>query len=362
VIHFRMKLKKIGMLLLFTAALVFSGLVCSANNNLTAASDSFILSVETDKQSYDKDESVLVTGTLLEGGEIPAGSVSIGLILTKNDKEVAFGQTVTGNDGRYSWQFSATSLEPGAYLIVATANVARAETALTIRDEITPAAYQLTLKTGKTGYSRDQAVDVSGALRENNGAGNPVPDAAIGLVLYLGEIPAAFAQETTDANGAFAWTIPANTLDPGNYRVYATANVAAAEAAFVVFADPAIKPAIEIHRPAPGASGVDTDTEISVTFNVDVTAVDLNGIKIEKLEGGSALNGVSATLSGRVLEISHSGLEKNTIYRVFIPGGAVQGQTGLLNDSAFWIFQTGSGNGGDSGNGSGDDDCDTGST
>ncbi|OPZ73628.1 MAG: HIUase/Transthyretin family protein [Firmicutes bacterium ADurb.Bin456] len=364
-----MRLKKTGMLLLLAAALVFTGLVCNVNDNLTAASNNFSLTVETDKPTYDRDESILVSGVLLIGGEIPANGVSVGLILTKNNKEVAVGQTVTGNDGRYSWQLPATYLEPGAYLIAATANVARAETALTIRSETAPATYQLTLQTGQTGYSRDQVVEVSGALRENNGAGNPVPGAAVDLELYLGEKKVNFVRKATEADGTFTWTIPANTLEPGNYEVYAKANNVAAEAAFVVFDVPAVKPVIEVYQPALGAAGVDTNAEISATFNVDVTAVDLTGIKIEKLGGdGAALTGISATLSGRVLGISHPGLDKDTTYKVSIPRGAVQSQTGLLNDPVFWIFQTKTGgdggNGGDSGNGGSTDngDCNTGPT
>jgi hypothetical protein len=46
-----MKLKRISMLLLFTAVLVFSGLVCNANYNLTAASGVYTLTVETGKNS-----------------------------------------------------------------------------------------------------------------------------------------------------------------------------------------------------------------------------------------------------------------------------------------------------------------------
>ncbi len=355
-----MKLIRISILLLFTAVLVFSGLVCNANNNLAAASGNFTLTVETDKQSYDGGEPVNVAGALLEDGAVPASNVSVGLILMKEDVAVAFGQTVTGNDGRYALQFSTNSLEPGAYKVVATANLARAEAGFTIREETVPAAYKLTLGTDRTGYSPEQAVEVSGVLLEDNESQTPVPDVAIGLVLYRGDEPVAFAQKTTGADGTFAWTIPAGALETGDYRVYATANTVTAESPFKVSVEQAVKPKIEVYQPAAGAAGVATNTEISATFNVDVTAVDVTGVKIVKVESdGAALDGVSASLSGRVLEISHPVLDNHTVYRVSIPGGAVQSETGLFNDPASWVFETkssgGGGNGGDGGNG--DDDC-----
>ena len=55
------------------------------------------------------------------------------------------------------------------------------------------------------------------------------------------------------------------------------------------------KPEIELYKPAK-ANSVAVDAEISATFNMDVTAVDLSGVKIES---DSAALGVSAAPSGR---------------------------------------------------------------
>jgi hypothetical protein len=115
------------------------------------------------------------------------------------------------------------------------------------------------------------------------------------------------------------------------------------------------KPEIELYKPAKGANSVAVDAEISATFNMDVTAVDLSGVKIES--DGAALTGVSAALSGRVLEIGHPKLDNDKVYKVSIPGGAVQGETGLLNDPASWIFKTKASGGGGGGGGGGGDDC-----
>ena len=345
-----MKLKRTSLLLLFTAVLVFSGLVSNANYNLTAASGNYTLTVGTDKNSYDSgDDTVIVAGKLQ--GDSDTSNVSVGLVLMKGDSAVAFGQTATGNDGRYAWQFSTNNLEPGEYKVVATVNVARAEASFTIREETVPASYKLTLGTDRTDYSPDQSVVVSGSLLKDNGSRTPVPDVAIGLVLYLGDEPLAFAQKTTDVEGAFTWTIPAGTLEAGDYRVYATANVVDAEAAFRVSVEQAAEPEIDVYQAAKGATGVAVDAEISATFNMDVTEVDLSGVKIES--DGAALIGVSAALSGRVLEISHPDLDSGKDYKVSIPGGAVQSETGLLNDPASWTFKTKSSGGG----GGGGDDC-----
>jgi hypothetical protein len=343
-----MDVKRIGFLLLFIAALIVAGLAGNANDNLMAANGGFTLTVDTDKQSYDRSETVSVTGALLEGAETPVSDVSIGLVLLKDGAAVAFGQTITGYAGQYLWQFSTSALEPGTYTIAATANVARAETSFTLKEETTPEGYILTIQTDRLIYSPARAVEVSGALLENNEVQNPVPDVAIGLALYLGSKPVAFKQPTTDAKGAFAWTIPAETLEPGDYMVYATANVTGAEAAFKVSTGATGRPEIEIYKPAANAVGVATDAQISATFNMDVTAHDLTGVKIDN--DGKELTGVSAKLSGRVLEISHPVLKAGTVYRVSIPGGAVKGETDLLNEGAGWIFETKSSNGsGDSG-------------
>lgn len=351
-----MKLKRISMLLLFTAVLVFSGLVCNANYNLTAASGVYTLTVETGKNSYDRGEPVDVTVKLLEDGAVYASNVSVGLVLIKGDSAVAFEQAKNRNDeGSYAWRFSTNNLEPGEYKVVATVNVASAEASFTIQEKTVPASYKLTLGTDRKEYSPDQAVEMSGSLVKENGSQTSVPDVAIGLVLYLGDEPAAFAQKITNAEGAFTWTIPASTLEPGDYRVYATANVVKAEAAFRVSLQQVAKPEIELYKPAKGANSVAVDAEISATFNMDVTAVDLSGVKIES--DGAALTGVSAALSGRVLEIGHPKLDNDKVYKVSIPGGAVQGETGLLNDPASWIFKTKASGGGGGGGGGGGDDC-----
>jgi len=212
--------------------------------------------------------------------------------------------------------------------------------------------YILTVQTDKAIYEPDEAVEVSGLLLENNEAQNPVPDVAVGLVLYLGDEEVAFEQTYTDATGAYAWTIPANTLELGDYRVYATVNEATAEASFKVSTEATGKPEIEIFKPAPGDRYVQLNAEVSATFNMDVTAADLEGVRIEK--DGVPLEGVSVSLEGQVLKLSHPRFSYRTFYEVIIPAGAVEGETGLLNDEARWNFRTRTSGGGGGGIGDGD--------
>ena len=289
------------------------------------------------KATFDRD----VTAADLSGVKIEVEGVAMegvaatldGLVLTVGHPEFAYltEYTVTvpagavestdgvGND-EFSWKF-------------------------TTKDDDTPVGpYILTVQTDKAIYQLTQAVEVSGTLLENNEAQSPVPHVAVGLALYLGSEPVAFSQPTTDANGAFAWTIPAETLELGDYRLYATVNAARAEASFKVATEATGKPEVETYKPARDARNIQIGAEVSATFNMDVTAVDLEGVKIEK--DGTALTGVSVTLDGRVLKLSHPAFSYRTTYKVTIPAGSVEGETGLLNDEASWSFATRSRGGG----------------
>ena len=260
--------------------------------------------------------------------------------------------TIAHDDFDYFTEYTVT-IPAGA--VQTEAGVANDEIvwSFTTKEDDTPVGpYILTVQTDKAIYEPDEAVEVSGLLLENNEAQNPVPDVAVGLVLYLGDDEIIFEQTYTDATGAFAWTIPANTLELGDYRVYATVNEASAEASFKVSTEATGKPEIKIYKPAPGDNYVQLNAEVSATFNMDVTAVDLEGVRIEK--DGVTLNGVSVSLEGRVLKLSHPRFSYRTTYEVIIPAGAVEGETGLLNDEARWSFRTRSGGGGGGGIGDGE--------
>ncbi|MDL2231011.1 choice-of-anchor J domain-containing protein, partial [Bacteroidales bacterium OttesenSCG-928-L19] len=71
--------------------------------------------------------------------------------------------------------------------------------------------------------------------------------------------------------------------------------------------------------------------EVSVTFNMDITAIDLSGITIDPDPGN-----VSGSVSGRVLTISHNDFDYDTDYTVTIPAGAIQDVTTEIS----WSFKT----------------------
>jgi hypothetical protein len=297
------------------------------------------------KATFDRD---VVEGDL-SGVKIEAGGVAMDGVTAALEGRVL---TVTHPGFAFYTEYTVT-IPAGA--VQTEAGVANDEIvwSFTTKEDDTPVGpYILTVQTDKAIYEPDEAVEVSGLLLENNEAQNPVPDVAVGLVLYLGDDEIIFEQTYTDATGAFAWTIPANTLELGDYRVYATVNEASAEASFKVSTEATGKPEIKIYKPAPGDNYVQLNAEVSATFNMDVTAVDLEGVRIEK--DGVTLNGVSVSLEGRVLKLSHPRFSYRTTYEVIIPAGAVEGETGLLNDEARWSFRTRSGGGGGGGIGDGE--------
>jgi hypothetical protein len=76
---------------------------------------------------------------------------------------------------------------------------------------------------------------------------------------------------------------------------------------------------------SPVADGVlmDPTGDLTFTFGEAVAARHLREIGIEDIELGRWLSGVAASVSGRTLRISHTGLSAEKYYRVRIPDGAV---------------------------------------
>ncbi|HPW65904.1 MAG TPA: Ig-like domain-containing protein [Salinivirgaceae bacterium] len=87
--------------------------------------------------------------------------------------------------------------------------------------------------------------------------------------------------------------------------------------------------------PAVNASKVAVDTEISVTFNVDITATDLSGITITPDPGN-----ISASIDGNKLTIAHDNFANNTIYTVLVPAGTVTDGTSTNENPVSWYFTT----------------------
>lgn len=231
----------------------------------------------------------------------------------------------------------------------------------TIQESIVIGDYVLTVDTDKAQYYLDENVNVSGFLYKNDEEKKYLENITVGLVLSKGETEVLFGQVATDENGKYEWVIPAANLELGDYTIFATSELATGQADFSVVQKgepPTGKPVIEKYVPEKDDTGVSLSTEVSATFNMDVTAVELDGIKIETDE--EELSGVTATLDGRVLKVSHPKFDYSTYYTVIIPAGTVKNATGDLNDADEWTFKTRSRN--SSGGGSNrdrdrDDEC-----
>ena len=87
----------------------------------------------------------------------------------------------------------------------------------------------------------------------------------------------------------------------------------------------------------PEADAVDValDAAVSVTFDVDITAVDLTGITITPDPGN-----VSASVNNAVLTIAHDDFTYNTTYTVLVPAGAVSDGITPTTGLVTWSFKT----------------------
>jgi len=94
-------------------------------------------------------------------------------------------------------------------------------------------------------------------------------------------------------------------------------------------------PLVLSKTPAANATKVAVDTEVSVTFDVDITAVDLSGISITPDPGN-----VSASVSDNKLTIIHDSLDYQTSYTVLIQAGTVADGTGTNANPITWSFTT----------------------
>ncbi len=78
--------------------------------------------------------------------------------------------------------------------------------------------------------------------------------------------------------------------------------------------------------PADKATAVTKNAAITVTFNQNVASTNLSAIAIAKKSGGNVA-GVSASISGAVLTITHADFENLAEYVITIPAGTITGFT-----------------------------------
>ncbi|MGC9452893.1 MAG: Ig-like domain-containing protein [Oceanipulchritudo sp.] len=94
--------------------------------------------------------------------------------------------------------------------------------------------------------------------------------------------------------------------------------------------------------PSNGGTLFDPAADIIVTFGSPVSASTLSGIRVEDLDTSTDLPGVSASVSGNDLIISHGGLNSSGSYAVHVPEGVVvlasDGTT--PNGALYWEFET----------------------
>ncbi len=96
-----------------------------------------------------------------------------------------------------------------------------------------------------------------------------------------------------------------------------------------------VGPQVVLLTPEANAVGVALNAEVSVTFDVDLTAVDLTGITITPDPGN-----VSASVNNAVLTIAHDNFNYNTEYTVLVPAGAVSDGTDPTTHPITWSFKT----------------------
>ncbi len=101
----------------------------------------------------------------------------------------------------------------------------------------------------------------------------------------------------------------------------------------IVKIPPAATPA-----PAHESRGVLIQTPVTAAFDADVTLHHPGGVTLTS--GDQAVSGVSASLSGRVLTVSHGGLQKGKTYLVQIAADTVRNIYGVGNEPVTWSFTT----------------------
>jgi surface protein len=89
--------------------------------------------------------------------------------------------------------------------------------------------------------------------------------------------------------------------------------------------------------PEDGAAGVALNASVSITFDQDVSQVDLSEVGISGADE-NAVTGLEASLTDNVLSLSHDDFAEGIVYTVSIPAGAVQNTNEMPNEEITWSF------------------------
>ncbi len=95
------------------------------------------------------------------------------------------------------------------------------------------------------------------------------------------------------------------------------------------------------YTPSQNQTNVQLDATVSVTFNEDVSVVDLSGIVITDATNAT-VTGITASLEAdnRTITISHDGFVGNMTYTVTVPANCIESAEPLSNSEIVWSFTT----------------------
>ena len=309
----------------------------------------YILTVGTDKPSYNQGETVNVTGTLKQNNEEQTlvKNVSVGLLLQKDAQTVALAQKITDASGSFTWQITSASLAAGSYTVLATANVVSAETTF----EITAAGVVApTVQTNDATGITTSSATLNGNIT-NTGGENCDQRKFQYRKQGTTEWTDAGVETGSFGTGAFSFSLTGLTSNTA-YEVKAMAHNSAGwgEGSVATFTTSTsgggrgggyvAKLEVDTYEPAENAEKVALDAVVKVTFKQDIGEKNLTKVSI-KDDQNKAVTGVKATVSGRALTITHDKFSYETKYTVSVPAGTVKrANSNIENDSLSWSFTT----------------------
>lgn len=101
----------------------------------------------------------------------------------------------------------------------------------------------------------------------------------------------------------------------------------------------AAAPDIIAVTPQSGADDVPVNTEISLTFDQQVSAVNLTNVSLYD-QNSNRVEAATASLQGNKITLSNPGLDYSTTYAVIVDNNVVKNDNGVHNSSHTWSFTT----------------------
>ncbi|MTI86370.1 MAG: T9SS type A sorting domain-containing protein [Balneolaceae bacterium] len=98
-------------------------------------------------------------------------------------------------------------------------------------------------------------------------------------------------------------------------------------------------PEVNSVNPEDDATIVAVDESVFITFTQNISPADTDGITIQDSQG-NGVEGISISVNGNVLNISHNDFVHGTVYRVEVPANSIENADGLGNNKVTWAFTT----------------------